>query len=143
MSVKLLTEHHLECLSLEGGCRGSSESTHVKMSNYWKSHALAHYVITVLPVCLAHSSNMLQSWPRSQFWPAACFHAILNVFSFLFIQAICLHSPSSNSVWSQGRILCLSKGRIGFLCTVLRPFLQLSRRLLGPFGRPAFPIFSL
>ena len=28
MSVKLLTEHHLEFVSLKGGCRGSSESTH-------------------------------------------------------------------------------------------------------------------
>ena len=26
MSVKLLTEHHLEFLSLKGGCTGSSES---------------------------------------------------------------------------------------------------------------------
>ena len=33
--VKLLTEHHLEFLSLLGGCRGSSESTHVKMPNCW------------------------------------------------------------------------------------------------------------
>ena len=41
MIVKLLTEHHLEFLSLKGGCRGSSESTHVKMPNCWKSHALA------------------------------------------------------------------------------------------------------
>ena len=41
MIVKLLTEHHLEFLSLKGGCRGSSESTIVKMSNCWKSHALA------------------------------------------------------------------------------------------------------
>ena len=31
MIVKLLTEHHLEFLSLTGGCRGSSKSTHVKM----------------------------------------------------------------------------------------------------------------
>ena len=30
--VKLLTEHHLEFLSLKGGYRGSSESTLVKMS---------------------------------------------------------------------------------------------------------------
>ena len=29
MIVKLQTEHHLEFLSLTGGCRGSSESTHV------------------------------------------------------------------------------------------------------------------
>ena len=42
MSVKLLTEYHLEFLSLKGGCTGSSESTHVKMSNCWKSYALAH-----------------------------------------------------------------------------------------------------
>ena len=27
MSVKLLTEYHLEFLSLKGGCTGSSEST--------------------------------------------------------------------------------------------------------------------
>ena len=31
MSVKLLTECHLESLSLKGGCTGSSESTLVKM----------------------------------------------------------------------------------------------------------------
>ena len=41
MIVKLLTEHHLEFLSMKGGCRGSSESTHVKMPHCWKSHALA------------------------------------------------------------------------------------------------------
>ena len=32
MIVKLLTRHHLEFLSLKGGCRGSSESTLVKMT---------------------------------------------------------------------------------------------------------------
>ena len=41
MIVKLRIEHHLEFLSLKGGCRGSSESTLVKMSNCWKSHAAA------------------------------------------------------------------------------------------------------
>ena len=30
MTVKLLTEHHLEFVNLNGGCRGSSESTLVK-----------------------------------------------------------------------------------------------------------------
>ena len=35
MIVKLLTERHLEFLSLKGGCTGSSESTLVKMSNCW------------------------------------------------------------------------------------------------------------
>ena len=33
MSVKLLTEHHLEFLSLTRGCTGLSESTLVKMSH--------------------------------------------------------------------------------------------------------------
>ena len=51
MSVKLLTEHHLECLSLKGGWRGSSESTHVKMPPCLKSHALAHLVL--LTACLS------------------------------------------------------------------------------------------
>ena len=41
MIVKLLTEPHLEFLSLKGGCRDLSESTLVKMSNCRKSHATA------------------------------------------------------------------------------------------------------
>ena len=44
MIVKLLTEQHLEILSLKGGCTGSSESTLGKMSNCWKSHAVAHII---------------------------------------------------------------------------------------------------
>ena len=50
MIVKLLTEHHLEFLSLKGGCRGSSKSTLVKMSNCWKSHATAQILIIILQV---------------------------------------------------------------------------------------------
>ena len=41
MSVRLLTEHHLEFLSLKRGCTGSSESTVVKMPHCWKSHVTA------------------------------------------------------------------------------------------------------
>ena len=40
MSVKLLTERHLEILSLKGGCTGSSESTLVKMP-----HVAAHFYV--------------------------------------------------------------------------------------------------
>ena len=47
MTVKLLAEHHFEFLRLKGGCRGSFESTHVKMPHCWKSHALAQFIITV------------------------------------------------------------------------------------------------
>ena len=41
LTVKLLTDLHLEFLSLKGGCRGSSESTHFKMPHCWKSHVAA------------------------------------------------------------------------------------------------------
>ena len=47
MIVKLLTEHLFEFLSLTGGCRGSSESTLIKTSNCWKSHAAAHIILTM------------------------------------------------------------------------------------------------
>ena len=42
MTVKLLTEQHLEFLSLKGGCTGSSESTLVRMPHLWKSHVTAY-----------------------------------------------------------------------------------------------------
>ena len=45
LSVKLPTEHHLEFLSLKGGFRGSTESTHVKMPHCWKSHGMAHQTV--------------------------------------------------------------------------------------------------
>ena len=55
MSVKLLTEHHLEFLSLKGwgggGCMGSSESTLVKKPHCWKSNVAAR-----LSVVLPHGS---------------------------------------------------------------------------------------
>ena len=47
ISVKLLTEHRLEFLSLKGGCTDSSESTLVKMPHCWKSH-----VASQIPFCV-------------------------------------------------------------------------------------------
>ena len=49
MSVKLLTEHHLEFLSLKEDCTGSSESTHVKMPHCRKS--LYMYFTLVVGKC--------------------------------------------------------------------------------------------
>ena len=43
MTVKLLIEHHLEFLSIQGGCTGSSESTLVKMPHCWKLHVAAQF----------------------------------------------------------------------------------------------------
>ena len=42
MTVKLLTEHHLELLTIKGGCTDSSESTLIKMPYCWKSHVVAY-----------------------------------------------------------------------------------------------------
>ena len=41
MTVKLLTQHHLEFLTLKGGCTGSSEYTLFKIPHCWKSHVTA------------------------------------------------------------------------------------------------------
>ena len=48
MSVKLLTKHLLEVLSLKEGSTGSPESTLIKMSNCWKSHAAGQLLF---PTC--------------------------------------------------------------------------------------------
>ena len=63
MIVKLLSEQHLEFLSLKGGCVGSSEFTLVKMSNCWKSHALAHMLVlnsaNIVDICKVKSFTKL------------------------------------------------------------------------------------
>ena len=41
MTVKLVTEHNLEFLSLKGCCTGWSEYTLVKMPHCWKSNVTA------------------------------------------------------------------------------------------------------
>ena len=63
MIVKLLTEHHLEFLSLKGGCTGSSESTLVKC-HFVGSHitllkyASVQYLSTVIVlICPVQMSN--------------------------------------------------------------------------------------
>ena len=45
MIVKLLTEHHLEFLSLKGGCTGRSESIHVKMHTLFEITCSGSYAI--------------------------------------------------------------------------------------------------
>ena len=64
--VKLLTERHLEFLSLKGGCTGSSESTLVKMSNCWKSRALAQTVVRVINSQKVSSSALV--WVSDMFF---------------------------------------------------------------------------
>ena len=69
MIVKLLTEQCLEFLSLKGGYRGLSESTLVKMSNCWKSHATAHFhcFFTILENSPAGYAKALRRRPSGLF----------------------------------------------------------------------------
>ena len=69
MSVKLLTKHHLEFLSLTASYTGSSESIHVKIPHCWKSHITAHiifskhskYVNRCIDTALMHSLTLTHS----------------------------------------------------------------------------------
>ena len=59
MIVKLLTEHHLECLSLKGGCKCSSESTHVKchivgILMHWLKYSLLAKSLVLIQLLLKH-----------------------------------------------------------------------------------------
>ena len=71
LSAKLLTEHHLEFLSLAEGCRGSSESIRVKMPHCWKSHVMAHMrliknVLHILNKGVSLKINFKQFWVNKQ-----------------------------------------------------------------------------
>ena len=59
MTVQLLTEHHLEFLSLKGGGTGLSEFILVKMPHCWKSHLAAH--IYFLICCSVHMKMMRET----------------------------------------------------------------------------------
>ena len=69
MSVKLLTEHPLEFLSLKRGCTRSSEWTLVKMSNCWKSHATAqllfnHIFFKKVPLLVGNSDDSNRDYKK-------------------------------------------------------------------------------
>ena len=70
MTVKLLTDHHLEFLNLRGGCTGSSESTPVKMSHCWKSHVTAHFCVLIFFSLLEMTQRTVElSWnPGVECW---------------------------------------------------------------------------
>ena len=74
--VKLLTELHLEFLSLKGGCRGSSESTHVKMLHCWKSHALAQLYKSG---CLAPNGNSSYFFDRGYSYFTQCLTVVVGM----------------------------------------------------------------
>ena len=97
MIIKLLTEHHLEGLSLNRGCRGSSESTHVKMPHCWKSQVGAQMesdnkiTVPLTPSVLRESfirynsdiNTNLGALPEDEFTPSVLPHLSLHCLSIL------------------------------------------------------------
>ena len=77
MIVKLLTECHLEFLSLTGGCRGLSESTHVKMPHCWKSQCTGSFV--------CEGCDVMPPFLRAAYWKL-----INTVFKFHPVSTVCL-----------------------------------------------------
>ena len=94
MTVKLLTEHHLEFLSLKGGCTGSSESTLVKMPHCWKSHVTAQLcfvekywkqfsILLFEPLMNRNKNSCLEDFDLSRFDFIQTCHRLSNKVSFL------------------------------------------------------------
>ena len=79
MSVKLLTEHHLEFLSLIGGYRDLSESTLVKMPHCWKSRDTAHiWELKDMNVHTLNSWSLLISLHRESYISVHVLLKLLN-----------------------------------------------------------------
>ena len=80
MIVKLLTEHHLEFLSLKGRCTGSSESTHVKMPHCWKSHVAAQ--IVTYNASISAVGGVVVTILGSPLYSLTLFGSLLQILSF-------------------------------------------------------------
>ena len=82
MNVKLLIDHHLEFLSLKGGCTCSSESTFVKVPHCLKSHFMALIFKSPggLSCCLFPGSNCVA------FGSLCLLLLILRVFCMCLVQ---------------------------------------------------------
>ena len=87
MIVKILIEHHLKFLILKERCRGSSEPTLVKMSNCWKSHALAQ-IISDIVFLLILSPVRAQSKFRDITYDWNFYFRLLTKTSDFFLKAV-------------------------------------------------------
>ena len=73
ISGKLLDKHHLDFLSLKGGCTGSSESTPGKIPHCWKSHVTAHMVFYMVHIYHCITFNLFD-WIQVKIWPNGSFN---------------------------------------------------------------------
>ena len=89
MSVKLLTEHRLEFVSLKGGCTGSSESTLVKMPHCVAAQASSRYVRYAGYIHISKKRKTSDKYHKSCFSCMQCTvscSSLLKFFFFYFMQ---------------------------------------------------------
>ena len=99
MNVKLLSEHHLEFLSLNGDYRGSSECTHVKMSHCWKYYALAHF-IRVQTISFADADSIRTNIGQSPLTPLRLAMGSITKRSICLITGIRLALVQSSKIFA-------------------------------------------
>ena len=85
MSVKLLTDHHLESLSLKGGCTGSHESTFVKKNTLLEITCHGSFIPFTLSRSSKQSFNQLCSG-KTVMWcsQAICLLLLLGILAPTF-----------------------------------------------------------
>ena len=74
MIVKLLTEHHLDFISLKGGCRGSSKST---CQNASLLEISCHGSISIVNTC-----NYIVCCQQENFYTHLCYHQMSIFFGW-------------------------------------------------------------
>ena len=90
MSVKLLTEHRLDFVSLKGGCTGSSESTLVKMPHYVAAQFMVYWLradgYDTLGTFISQRKGKIQACTTNLVFHAcsAPFHARVHWIFFFF-----------------------------------------------------------
>ena len=90
MSVKLLTEHRLEFVSLKGGCTGSSESTLVKMPHCVAAQFMIYWLRADAYDTLGEEKEKFRQIPQIKFFMHAVCRFMLEfteiVWGFFFMQ---------------------------------------------------------
>ena len=89
MSVKLLTEHRLEFVSLKGGCTGSSESTLVRMPHCVAAQFMIYWLradaYDALDTFISQREGKIQTSTTN-----LVFHASSAPFMLVSIVIVCL-----------------------------------------------------
>ena len=104
MSVKLLTEHRLEFVSLKGGCTGSSESTRVRMPHCVATQFMIYWLradaYDTLGTFISKKRKNTDKYHKSSFSCEQCaVHARVHCNCFFFMQTHEKETQLGNYVW--------------------------------------------